>query len=92
MEDDAKCASLPKLTELVKLSNLRELVKKSSNLTRTGKEKLHCPISHSLTCFVEHIERPHFCFAEGLTGGLIDGLAMGGAELRGEEIAVGFFG
>ena len=30
LEDNAKCASLPKLTELVK---------KPSNLTRTGKEK-----------------------------------------------------
>ena len=39
MEDDAECASLPKLTELVRLLNLTKLVKKPSNLTRTGKEK-----------------------------------------------------
>ena len=92
LEDDAECASFPKLTELVRLSNLTELVKKPSNLTRTGKEKPHRPISHSLTCFVEPIGRPRFCFVEGLTGGLTNGLAMGGAELRGREVVVGFFG
>ena len=65
-----------------------QLVKKPSNLTRTGKEKPHRPISHSLTRFVEPTGRPRFRFAEGLT----DGLAMGGAELRGGEVAVGFSG
>ena len=83
MEDDAECASLPKLIELVK---------KPSNLTRTGKEKPHRLISHSLARFVELIGRPRFRFVEGLTGGLIDGLAMGGAESRGGEVAVGFSG
>ena len=92
MKDDAECISLPKLTELVKLPNLTELVKKPSNLTKTGKEKPHCPISHSLTCFIELIGRLCFRFTEGLTGGLTDGLAMGGAELRGGEVAVGFSG
>ena len=79
MEDDAECASLPKLTKLVK---------KPSNLTRTGKEKPHRSIFHSLTRFVEPIGRPRFRFAEGLT----DGLAMGGAESIGGEVAVGFSG
>ena len=81
LENDAECASLPKLTELVK---------KPFNLTKTGKEKSYRPISHSLTRFVEPIRRPCFCFAEDLTGGLTDGLAMGGAELRGRKVAVGF--
>ena len=61
LEDVAECASLPKLTELeddaecASLPKLIELVKKPSNLTRTGKEKPHCPISHSLACFVQPI-------------------------------------
>ena len=92
MEDDAECTSLPMLTKLVRLSNLTELVKKPSNLTRTGKEKTDRPISHSLTRFVEPIGWPRFRFAESLTGGLIDGLAMSGAESRGGEVAVGFSG
>ena len=69
-----------------------KLVKKPSNLTKTGKKKPHCPISHSLACFVEPNRRPRFCFAEGLIGGLTDGLAMGEAESRGEEVAVSFSG
>ena len=80
LENDAKYTSLPKLTEVVK---------KPSKLTRTRKEKPHCPISHSFTYFVEPNRRPSFCFVEGLTG-LTDGLAMGGVELRGGEIAVSF--
>ena len=80
LENDAKCASLPKLTELVK---------KPSNLTRTGKKKPHCPISYSLACFVESVGRPRFYFVEGLVD-LTDSLAMGEAESRGREIAVGF--
>ena len=44
LKDDAECASFPKLTKLVK---------KTSNLTRTGKKKPHRPISHSLACFTE---------------------------------------
>ena len=92
LEDNAEYASLPKLTELVKLSKLIELVKKPSSLARTGKEKPNCPISYSLACFVEPIGRPGFCFAEGLTGGLTDGLPMGRAASRGEEVAVGFSG
>ena len=82
LENDAECKSFLKLTELVK---------KPSNLTRTGKEKPHCPISHSLSRFIEPIRCPRFYFIEDLAG-LTDGLAIGGAELRGEEIAVGFFG
>ena len=82
LEDDAKCASLSKLVELVK---------KSSNLIRTRKEKLHCPIAHSMAYFVESVRRPCFCFAKSLMD-LTDGLAMGRAELRGGEVTVGFFG
>ena len=69
-----------------------KLVKKPSNLTRTGKEKSHRPISHSLAHFVEPIRRPCFRFAEGLTSGFTDGLAIGRAESRGGEVAVGFSG
>ena len=82
LEDDAKCASLPKLTELVK---------KSSNLTRTGKKKPQYPISYPLTCFVELVGWPCFCFVEGLTG-LTDGLAISGAKSRREKVAIGFSG
>ena len=46
-------------------------------------------MSYSLTCFVEPVRRSFFCFAKGLAG-LTDGLAMGRAELRGEEIAIDF--
>ena len=81
LKDDAKYASFPKLTELVK---------KLFNLTRTGKKKPYCPISH-LVCFVKPVEWPHFHFAEGLAG-LTDDLAIGGAELRREEVTVGFSG
>ena len=81
LKNNAKCTSFPKL---------KKLVKKLSNLTRTRKEKSHCLISHSLAHFVEFIKRPCFSFAEGLTG-LTDGLAIGRAELRGKEIAIGFF-
>ena len=94
MEDDAEYAFLPKFTELennaeyASFPKLTELVKKLSNLTKTGKEKLHCLISY-LSCFVEPIGWPHFCFAEGFMG-LTDSLAIGGVELRREEIAVGF--
>ena len=69
-----------------------KLVKKPSNLTRTRKEKPHRPISHSLARFIEPIERLRFCFAEGLAGSLTDGLAMGGAESKGGEVAVSFSG
>ena len=79
---DAECASLPKFTKLVK---------KSSNLTRTRKEKLHHPISNSLAHFVEPAGRPCFHFVEGLAG-LTDGLAIDGVELREEKVAVGFSG
>ena len=82
LEDDAEYASFPKLTKLVK---------KHSNLTRTGKKKLHRPISHSLAHFVEPIGQPCFHFTKSLAS-LTDGLAMGKTELRGREIAVGFFG
>ena len=82
LEDDAECASFPKLTELVK---------KLFNLTRTEKEKYHRLISYFSACFVESVGRPHFCFAEGMTG-LTDGLAIGKAELRGRKVTVGFFG
>ena len=90
LEDDAECAFLPKLTELVKLLKLTELVKKPSNLTRTEKEKPIHSISYSLACFFEHIGRPCFRFAKGLTSGLTDGLAMSGAELRRGKVTVGF--
>ena len=82
LENDAEYISLPKLTKLMK---------KSSNPIRTRTKKPHCPISHFLTHFVELVEQPRFCFTEGLTG-LFDGLAMGGAELRGEKIAISFSG
>ena len=82
LENNAECASFAKFTELVK---------KPSNLTRTGKKTSHCGISHSLACFVEPVRRPCFRFVEGLAG-LTDGLAMGGAKSKREEIAVSFFG
>ena len=82
LQDDTKCASLPKLIELVK---------KLSNLTRTRKKKPHHLISHSLTCFVELIRRPYFCFVKGLIH-LTDGVAMGRVKLKGGKVAVGFFG
>ena len=66
-------------------------MKNPSNITRTGKEKPHRPISHSLAYFVELVGWSPFRFAEGLAD-LTDGLAMGGAELRRGEVAVGFFG
>ena len=68
---------------------LTKLVKKYSNLTKTGEKKPHCLISYSLTYFLELIRRSCFCFAEGLAG-LTDGLAMGKAESRGGEVAIGF--
>ena len=82
LEDDAECASFPKLTELVK---------KPSNLTRTGKKRFYCPISHSLACFIKPVEWLCFRFAESLVG-LTDGLAMSGVELKGKEITIGFSG
>ena len=82
LEDDAEYAYLPKLTELVK---------KPSNLTKIRKEKLYCSISHSLAHFFEPVRRPCFCFVKALTG-LIDGFAIGGAELRKKKVAVSFFG
>ena len=97
LEDDAEYASFPKPTELendaecASLLKLTELVKKPSNLTKTGKKKFHCPISHFLAHFVEPIGRLSFCFVKGLTG-LIDDLAMGEAESRGKKVAVSFSG
>ena len=82
LKDDAKCISLSKLIKLVK---------KPSNLTRTGKEKPHCPISYSLTFFVKRVRRPCFCFAESLMG-LTYSLAIGKAESRKKEVAVSFSG
>ena len=82
LQDDAECASLPKLTELMK---------KPTNLTRTRQEKPHRPLFHSLAYFVWLVRQPRFCFAEGLAG-LTDGFAMGGAELREREIAIVFSG
>ena len=97
LENDTECASLPKSTELendaeyASIPKLTELVKKPSNLTKTRKEKLYYPISHSLACFVEPVRRLCYCFVEGLMG-WNDNLAMSGAELRGREVAVGFSG
>ena len=78
--DGSECASLLKLTELMK---------KPSNLIKTEKEKLHRPISYFLTRFVELIRRICFCFAENLMG-LTDSLAIGRAKLRGRKVAIGF--
>ena len=82
LENDAKCAFLSKLTELVK---------KPFTLNRIGKEKLYRLISHSLAYFVKPVCRLYFCFAKELTN-LTDGLAIDGAKLRGGEIAVSFSG
>ena len=81
LKDNAECTSLPKFAELVK---------KPSNLSKTSKKKPHHPISHSLTCFVEPIRQPCFCFLESLMG-LTDGLGMSRVELKEREIAVNFF-
>ena len=97
LEDDAECASFSKFTKLkddtkyASLLKLIELVKISSNLTRIGKKKPHCPISHSLACFVEPIRRSCFYFTGGLAD-LTDGLAMGRVKLKEGEIAAGFSG
>ena len=80
LKNDTKCTFLSKLIKLVK---------KPSNLTRIGKKKLYCPISHFLAYFVELVGWLCFCFVEGLMG-LIDGLAMGRAKLRRREVAIGF--
>ena len=80
LEDNAKCARLAKLIELVK---------KPSNLTKTEKEKPHYLISHFLAYFVEFVKLLYFCFVEGLTG-LTDDLAMGGTESKSREFAIGF--
>ena len=82
LEYDAKCASLIKLTKLVK---------KHSNLTKTGKKKPHCLIFYFLTCFVEPVRQPYFCFVKSLTS-LIDCLAISRAESRGGKIAINFSG
>ena len=82
MRNDAKCASLLKLIELVK---------KSFNLIKIEKEKphwLYCLISHSFACFVELVIRPYFCLAKSLT----DNLAMGQIELRREKVVISFSG
>ena len=82
LQNDAQGASLLKLTELAK---------KLFKFTKIRKEKPYSPISYSLTCFIELVTRPRFCFAKGLAG-LTDVLAMSGAESRGEEVAICFFG
>ena len=82
LEDDAKYAFLQKLIKFVK---------KLSKLIKTGKKKSYCLISHSLTCFVEPVRQPCFCFAKGLMS-LTDGLAIGRAELRGREVTISFLG
>ena len=82
LEDDAECASFLKLTKLVK---------KSSNLTKTGEKKPHCPISHFLACFIKLVGRLCFYLVESLTG-LADGLALGGTKSRGGKVAISFFG
>ena len=86
---DRELEELKDDAEYVFLSKLTELVKKSSNLTRIGKEKPHCRIFYSLAYFIELFGQPCFCIAEGLAG-LTNSLAMDRAELRGREIAVGF--
>ena len=80
LENNAECASLPKLTKLVK---------KPSNLTRLGKKKSYRPIFYFLACFVKLVGRPCFSFVEGLAD-LTNGLAIGRAELRRRKVAVGF--
>ena len=82
LEDDVEYASFLKFTELVK---------KPSILTKTGKKKPHCPIFYFFAYFIEPVRQLCFCFAENLAG-LTDSLAIGGAESRGEEVAVDFFG
>ena len=79
LKEDTKYAPLLKLTKLVK---------KSSNLTKTGKEKLYRLITHSLACFIEFVRWSCFCFAKGLT----DGLSISRARSRGGIVAVGFSG
>ena len=88
---DRKLTKLENNAEYASLLKLTKLVKKLSNLTRIRKKKPHCPISYLLACFVEPVRRSRFCFVEGLAG-LTDNLTMGGAELKGEEVAIGFFG
>ena len=82
LENNAECAFFPKFTKLVK---------KPSNLIKTGKKKPHRPISHSLTCFVKPVRRSRFCFTEDLMG-WTNGLAMGEVELRRGKVAIGFSG
>ena len=82
LEYDADYACLLKLTKLIK---------KPSNLIKTEKKKPHCPIFYSLTCFIEPIGRPYFCFAEGLAA-LTDSFAMDGAKSRKRKVVVSFFG
>ena len=81
LKHDAECVSLLKLTELVK---------KPSKRAKTGKEKSHYSIFYFLAYFDEPVGRSCFCFAKGLAY-LTDSLAMGGAKLRREKVAVGFF-
>ena len=67
LKNDAECATLPKITELVK---------KSFNLTRIGKDKPHCPIFHFLACFVKPIRWLRFSLTECLID-LTHNLAIG---------------
>ena len=88
---DRKLAELEDDAEYTSFSKFIKLMKKSFNLIRTEKKKLHRPLSHSLTCFDEPIGRPCFCFTKGLIG-LTNDLAMGEVKLRREKVAIGFSG
>ena len=80
LKDDAECVFLLKLIELIK---------KSSNLIRTGKEKLHWLyrlIFYSFAYLVKLVGQPCFYLIEDL----INSLAIGKAESRKKEITVSF--
>ena len=86
---DRKLAKLEDDAKYIFFSKFIELVKKPSNLTKTGKKKPHYPISHFLACFVKPIGQPCFYFVEGLAD-LTDNLIMSRAELKGEKIPISF--
>ena len=61
------------------------------NLVKTEKKKLywlHCQIFYFFACFIKLIRQLYFCLIKGL----IDNLAIGGAESKKREVAIGFSG